>query len=38
MYGPRDYHTKGSNSNRERQIAYDTTYVHNLKFDTNELI
>ena len=28
---PRDYHTKWSNSDRERQILSDTTYVWNLK-------
>ena len=31
MDGPRDYHTKGSKSDRERQISYDTTYMWNLK-------
>jgi len=25
--GPRDYHTKGSESDRERQISYDITYM-----------
>ena len=38
MDGPRDYHTKWSKSERERQIPYDTTYMWNLKYDTNELI
>ena len=38
MYGPRDYHTKGSKSDRERQISYDIIYMWNLKYDTNELI
>ena len=38
MDGPRDYHTKGSKSERERQISYDITYMWNLKNDTNELI
>ena len=33
--GPRDYHTKWSKSERERQITY--VYV-NLKYDTNDLI
>ena len=33
--GPRDYHTKGSESDRERQISYDITYMQSLKFDTN---
>ena len=32
---PRDYHTE---SNRERQISHDITYMWNLKTDTNELI
>ena len=38
MDGPRDYHTKWSQSERERQIPYDITYMWNLKYDTNELI
>ena len=38
MDGPRDYHTKQSKSERERQMLYDTTYTWNLKYDTNELI
>ena len=38
MDGPRDYHTKWSKSNRERQIAYDITYMWILKYDTNELL
>ena len=29
--GPRDYHTKWSKSDRERQISYDITYIWNLK-------
>ena len=38
MDGPRDYHTKWSKSDRERQIC-DITYMWNLKkYDTNELI
>ena len=37
MDGPRDYHTKGSKPDRERQI-YDVTYMWNLKYDTNEII
>ena len=37
MGGPRDYHTKWSKSERERQI-YDIAYVWNLKNGTNELI
>ena len=35
MNGPRDYHTKWSKSDRERQIPYDITYRWNLKYDTN---
>ena len=38
MDGPRDYHTKWSKSEQERQIPYDITYMWNLKCDTNELI
>ena len=38
MDGPRDYHTKWSKSERERQIPYDIAYMWNLKYDTNELI
>ena len=38
MDEPRDYHTKWSKSERERQIPYDITYMWNLKYDTNELI
>ena len=35
----RDYHTKWSKSERERQILYDITYMWNSKAnDTNELI
>ena len=34
--GPRDYHTKQSKSDGERQIPYDITYMWNLKHDTNE--
>ena len=33
MDGPRDYHTA-----RQRQISYDTTYMWNLKYDTNKPI
>ena len=33
-----DYHTKGSKSERERQIPDDITYMWNLKYDTNEPI
>ena len=40
MDGPKDYHTKWSQSDRERQISYNMTYMWNLKKkkDTNELI
>ena len=31
MDGPRDYCTKWSKSDRERQISYDITYMWNLK-------
>ena len=37
MDGHRDYHTKWSKLERERQIPY-ITYVWNLKYDTNEYI
>ena len=32
----REYHTKSSKSERERQIAYNITSIWNLKTDTNE--
>ena len=38
MDRPRDYHTKQSKSERERQILYNITYMWNLKYDTNEHI
>ena len=38
MDEPRDHHTKGSKSKRERQIPYDITYIENLKYNANELI
>ena len=40
MNGPRDYHTKWSKSERERQIWYDITHMWNLIFlnGINELI
>ena len=34
MNGPRDYHTKWSKSERERQILYDITYMWILKYNT----
>ena len=36
MDGPRDYHTKPSKSERERQIPDDIIYTWNLKYDTKE--
>ena len=38
MVATRDYHTKRSKSERERQIPYDITYMWNLKYGTNETI
>ena len=38
MNGLRDYHTKWSKSEKERQIPYDITYMCNLNYDRNELI
>ena len=38
MDATRDYHTKGSKSERERQIPYDITYMWNIKYNTNEPI
>ena len=35
MDGLRDDQNK---SDKERQLSYDTTYMGNLKYDTNELI
>ena len=34
----RDYHTKWSKSERERQIPYGITYIWNLKYGTKEPI
>ena len=36
--GPTDYQTKWSESEWERQIPYDITYMWNLKYDANEPI
>ena len=36
MDATRDYQTKWSKSERERQIPYDITYIWNLKYGTNE--
>ena len=38
MDATRDYHTKWSKLETERQIPYDITYIWNLKYDTNEHI
>ena len=38
MDATRDYHTKWSKSERERQTPYDITYMWNLKYDANEPI
>ena len=38
MDGPRDYHTKWSKSDRERQISYDSTYVESKKLIQVNLI
>ena len=39
MDGSKDYHTKWSEPDRERQVSYDITYTWNLKKkDKNELI
>ena len=38
MDATRDYHTKLSKSERERQIPYDITYMWNLKYDTKQHI
>ena len=34
----RGYHAKGNESERERQLPYDITFMQNLKYDTNKLI
>ena len=34
----RDYYTKVSKSEIEKQISYDITYMWNLKYVTNEFI
>ena len=38
MNATRDYHTKWSKSERERQIPYDIIYMWNLKYGTDEPI
>ena len=35
---PRDYHTKWSKSDRERQVTFDITYMRNLKNGINAFI
>ena len=37
MEKPRNYHSKWSKSERERQIPYDITYMWNLKYDKMNL-
>ena len=36
MAGTRDFHTKWSESERERQTPYHITYIWNLIYGTNE--
>ena len=38
MNATRDYQTKWTKSERERQIPYDIIYMWNLKYDTSEPI
>ena len=38
MDGTRDYHTKWSQSERQKKIPYDITYMLNIKYGTNEPI
>ena len=38
MVGPRDFYTKQSKSETERQIPYAITYMWNLKYDSNQHI
>ena len=38
MSATRDYRTKRSKSEKERQLSYDITYMWNLKYSTNEPI
>ena len=37
MNGPRDYHTRWSKSDKERQIPDDMNYIWNIKYYMNEL-
>ena len=36
--GTRDHHTEWNESEREKQISYDISYMQNLKYNTNGLI
>ena len=38
MEATREYHTKWTKSEQERQIPYDITYIWNLKYDPNQPI
>ena len=38
MDRPRDYHTKWSKSETERQISHGITYMWHLKHDTSDLV
>ena len=38
MDGPRDFHTEGSKSDREGEIAYDIPYIQNLKRNDMNLL
>ena len=38
MVGPRDYHSKWSKSDKERQILYDIIDTWNLKNNANEYL
>ena len=38
LHQHRDYHTKQSKSERERQISYDITYMWHLNYGSNEPI
>ena len=37
MDGPRDYHTKWSKSERERQLSYNIAYMWNLKKEKTQM-
>ena len=38
MDGTRDYYTKQSKPDRERQLSYDVTYMWNIKYDTMSIL